>query len=210
MTGQVSRAAIVAAILRKDLAAYTRDRFFVLVTALGIVAYVAVFWLLPNSVDETITVGVHQTGMDQVFEQAVATQGAGIEFVMFETSDALQAALGLGEREAEEELAIGLDFPADFLQRVAAGEKTTVQVYIDASVPAAIRRAMSSLVREIAYALTGNALPVARAGSGDGDPRRGPRWRPSAAAREDAAARCFPHPDGRSDGARHARSQRGA
>ena len=57
MTGHVSRAAIVAAILRKDFAVHTRDRFFVFVTALGIVAYVAVFWLLPNSVDETITVG---------------------------------------------------------------------------------------------------------------------------------------------------------
>lgn len=159
--GHVSRAAIVAAILRKDLAAHTRDRFFVFVTALGIVAYVVVFWLLPNSVDETITVGVHQTGMDEVFEQAVATQGAGIKFVMFETSGALQAALGLNEREAEEQLAIGLDFPADFLQRVAAGEQTTVQVYVDAGVPPAIRRAMSSLVREMAYALTGNALPVA-------------------------------------------------
>ena len=105
--------------------------------------------------------GVHQTGMDEVFEQAVDTQGTGIEFVMFETSDALRAALGLGEREVEEQLAVGLDFPADFLQSVAAGQQTTVQVYIDAGVPPAIRRAMASLVREIAYALTGNALPVA-------------------------------------------------
>ncbi len=161
MNGQVSRAAIVAAIIRKDLAEHTRDRFFVLVTVLGIVVYVVAFWLLPNSVDETIKVGVHQTGMDQVFDQLAATQGEGIEFVMFETADALKAALGLGERAAEEELAIGLAFPAGFLRRVAAGEQTTVQVYIEASVPPAIRRAMSSIVREIAYALTGNVLPVA-------------------------------------------------
>ena len=146
-----SRAAIIGAIVRKDFREFSRDKFFMYVTVAGLVFYVAAFWLLPNAVNESITVGVHQTGMSQVFEQFAAAEEQGIEFVHFNSSGDLKAALGLSDSEAEEALDIGLDFPDDFLQRVAGGGKTTVQVYVDATVPSAIRRAMASFVRESLY-----------------------------------------------------------
>ena len=161
MSAQVSRAAIVWAIVRKDLREYSRERFFVVITVLSIVIYGIAFWLMPNNVDESFTVGIRQTGMDEVFAAAMGDQGAGIELVQFESIEALEAALGMGAAEPEEPLAIGLAFPDDFLQRVAAGQQTTVRVYVDANVPVEIQRAMNSFVREIAYALSGNPLPVA-------------------------------------------------
>ena len=161
MSAQVSRAAIIWAILRKDLREYSRERFFVVITVIGIVIYGVAFWLMPSSVTESFTVGIHQTGMDEIFAAAMGDQGAGIELVQFETVAALEAALGMGDVEPEEPLAIGLAFPDDFLQRVAAGQQTTVRVYVDANVPVELRGAMESFVREIAYALSGNPLPVA-------------------------------------------------
>ena len=161
MSARASRAAILWAIIRKDLLEYRRERFFVVITVIGIALYATAFWLMPSDVDESFAVGVRQTGMDAVFAQAMGDQAAGLEIVQFETIAALEAALGVGAAEPEEPLAIGLAFPDDFLQRVAAGQQTTVRVYVDANVPAEIRRAMTSFVREIAYALSGNPLPVA-------------------------------------------------
>ena len=116
---------------------------------------------MPSSVDETFAVGIHQTGMDDIFAAAMGDQGVGIELVQFDSVEALEAALGMGGAEPEQPLAIGLAFPNDFLQRVAAGQQTTVRVYVDANVPTELQRAMESFVREIAYALSGNPLPVA-------------------------------------------------
>lgn len=161
MSASASRAAILWAIIRKDLLEYSRERFFVVITVIGIALYATAFWLMPSDVDESFAVGVRQTGMDAVFAQAMGDQSAGLEIVQFETVEALEAALGVGAAEPEQPLAIGLAFPDDFLQRVAAGQQTTVRIYVDANVPAEIRRAVVSFVREIAYALSGNPLPVA-------------------------------------------------
>lgn len=161
MSAQVSRAAIISAIIRKDLREYSRERFFVVITVISILIYGIGFWLMPSSVDESFAVGIHQTGMDDIFAAAMGDQGVGIELVQFDTVEALEAALGMGEAEPEQPLAIGLAFPNDFLQRVAAGQETTVRVYVDANVPVEFQRAMESFVREIAFALSGNPLPVA-------------------------------------------------
>ena len=161
MSTQVSRAAILWAIVRKDMLEYSRERFFVVITVIGILFYALAFWLLPSSVNESFAVGVRQTGMDAIFTEAMGDQSAGIEIVQFESIEALEAALGVGDAEPAVPLAIGLAFPDDFLQRVAAGQKTTVRVYVDANVPVEMRRAMTSFVREIAFALSGNPLPVA-------------------------------------------------
>ena len=145
MSTQVSRAAILWAIVRKDLLEYSRERFFVVITVIGILFYALAFWLLPSSVNESFTVGIRQTGMDAIFTEAMGDQSAGIEIVQFESIEALEAALGVGDAEPAVPLAIGLAFPDDFLQSVAAGGKTTVRVYLDANVPVEMRRAMDEL-----------------------------------------------------------------
>ena len=50
------RAAIVRAIVAKDLREFSRDRLWLVLTPLMLVFYVAIFWLLPSTVDESITV----------------------------------------------------------------------------------------------------------------------------------------------------------
>jgi len=181
VAGTPSRPSIIGAIVAKDLAAFSRDKFWGLMTILALVWIVGMYYFLPDTVNESITIGVHQTDMDALFNLAFEGE-EGIEWVKFESTDELEAALGLSEEEAQqkrswlevalgrgeeepeqpevEKLDIGIDFPAGFLASVAAGEVVTVTVYVDAAVPVEIRNAISSFVREGAYALTGNELPV--------------------------------------------------
>lgn len=55
---RVSRPAIVAALLKKELKAYSRDRIYLFLTLVTLIAIVAIFPFLPDSVDETITLAV--------------------------------------------------------------------------------------------------------------------------------------------------------
>ena len=159
MSGSVSRIAIIWAIIKKDLKEFTRDKLWGILSALGLVMFAAIFWLLPSTVNETITLGVHQTGLDNLMEEFAKEQREGLELKEFNSSEDLIKAVA-GELKLEKEVPIGIDFPKDFLKKVLSKEKTTVQVYIDASVPKEISRAMSSFVREIAHELAGNELPI--------------------------------------------------
>ncbi len=53
-----NRSGVVKAIIAKDFRLFTRDRFFLWVSIVGLVFYVALFWLLPDTVDETLKIGV--------------------------------------------------------------------------------------------------------------------------------------------------------
>lgn len=146
------RLGVIGAIIRKDLVAFSRDRFYVLVTVLGLVTYVAMYWFLPNSVDETIEVGIYwPVGTPQFITDQ------GLELIAFDSTESLQAAV---EGEGEVSVPIGLEFPPDFATSVRAGAATTVRVLLTADVPDEYRNAMTSFVRELAYSMAGSALPV--------------------------------------------------
>ncbi|HSJ46177.1 MAG TPA: ABC transporter permease [Euzebyales bacterium] len=181
MSRPVSRATVISAIVRKDLAEYTRDRLWAFLTVLVLVVVVALFWILPDDVNETITVGV--TGLGEPAALAdLQTSEEGLVTVPFASEDDLRAVVA-GDADAwtvdgetvvirtgsetsppagaeQADVSIGLAFPDDFVQAAAAGETTQATVYVDAAVPEEIALAMSSVVTEIAYALVGEPFPV--------------------------------------------------
>jgi ABC-2 type transport system permease protein len=147
------RAGIIGAIIRKDLIAFTRDRFYVLITVLGLVFYVAMYWFLPDSVDETIEAGIHWPGG---FPQELAADD-GLAFTSFESSAALEAAV---DGSGDTSVPIGLDFPGGFTESVRSGTPATVRVLLTTDVPDEYRGAMTSFVRELAFLVAGEDLPV--------------------------------------------------
>ena len=160
MTQPVSRSAIVWAIVRKDAREFLRDRLWLALTTAGLVVFVALFWLLPSSVDETIRVGVYPAdlaGSLGGLGASGAGGGQGLKVVPFSSPEALRAAVaGEGDAAGETAVVAGLAFPADFLSRTARGETADVTVYAGGGLPDEARAAMESAVREIA-ALTAAA-----------------------------------------------------
>lgn len=178
----VPRRTIVAAIMRKDIAEYRRDRLWVFLTVMVLVIVVALFWILPDDVDETITLGV--AGLDaQLLAEAATAEDEGLRVLPFDSEAQLRAVVA-GEETAwrsegdttvvtttaatddgpagaeQVDVTVGLAFPADFAAAAASGDATGATVYVDAGVPEEIRTAMTSLVREIGFTLVGRDLPV--------------------------------------------------
>jgi ABC-2 type transport system permease protein len=156
MSERPSRWGIMAAIIRRDFTEFTRDRFYVLISILGLVFFALIFWLLPNTVDETITVGAYGPGIEQLLELASEEGEAGLELITYNS----RQALGTAVEEGEDGVAIGLAFPDDFFETMAEGRRTTVEVLVTANAPDELREAMDAFVTEIAYAVSGNGLPV--------------------------------------------------
>ncbi len=162
------RAAIVRAIVAKDLREFSRDRLWMVLTPLMLVFYVGLLWLLPSTVDESIKVGVYAPGLTgsfaQAFESDAVAAEQGLEVVPFESPAALEAAVVEGtEVEVDGRrvaVDIGIAFPDDLAAALAGSEPATVTIFVDAAVPAEVQTAMDAFVREATYAMAGVGLPV--------------------------------------------------
>jgi ABC-2 type transport system permease protein len=154
MSGGVSRIGLLLAILRKDFALQIRDWLFIFITILSVVTFVTLYWVLPRGVDETISMGVRGATVQTALAALADESEEGLGIAVYETTDALKAAVE--DREVE----VGIDFPNDFVTRVRAGSDVRVTVFARPSLPQEMRSAMTSMVREMAYAIAGHPLPV--------------------------------------------------
>jgi ABC-2 type transport system permease protein len=145
-------AAMLWALVRKDIGLYFKNRLFAFITVIGLIIYVVMFYLMPATVDESLELawaGPVLPGMvvDEMREE-------GLILTIYESDAALQEAVLSGEQPA------GISMPEDFQQRLLQGEKPRVAVYYGAVLPEEYRSAYSLLLEEIGYSMTGQPLNI--------------------------------------------------
>ena len=133
---------------------YSRDHLFLALTVLGITTFVVLYYVLPADVEPGFTLGVRGAELRPVFQELAADGDEAIPLVFFDTGSDLRAAV---ERRSVD---VGIDFPPDLLARIRSGEQATVTVYASPMLPVEYRSAVSTMVREIAFAIAGFELPV--------------------------------------------------
>jgi len=146
----------IAAIIRKDLREFSRNRFFVFMTLLVLITYVAVFWFLPDSVDETVRIGVSNTILSTDVGGVTEGGTAGFALEIYASEEELATAV----EEGRDDIVAGIAFPPDFLESAAAGETPTVRLLIPAGLPPEIRLLLEGAVSEIAFGIAGIPPPV--------------------------------------------------
>jgi len=142
---------IVTALVAKDLSLFFRNKFFGLITGLGIVAYIVIYFVMPSSVNETLQIGLYAEVVPPAFEQV---SEEGIVFETFESEDALIEAVTEGQ------YASGVALPPDILDLLASGEKPQISIYSAADTPEEVTDAVEVIIRELAYLQAGQPLAV--------------------------------------------------
>lgn len=150
----VTRFQSITSIVRKDFKLFSRDFLFLFLTVLGVVTFVVLYWVIPDNVDESITMGVRGPDILAAMSEFAEAEEEGIDLAVYSTTGELRQAV------EEKEIEIGIDFTDSFLAKAAAGEKANVQVFVRPSLPPEISGAMVTMVKEIAYAVAGQPLPV--------------------------------------------------
>jgi ABC-2 type transport system permease protein len=160
-----SRAGIVAAIVRKDLTTFGRDRLWMILTPFALLIFIGIYWLMPPRVDETLVVGVHPPAMAAALKLAmgVAQDDPALTVVPFADVDVMAAAVADADAVPEglERPLVGISLPLDLLLRARLGQPATATVYVGTNVPDEVRGAMATAVREVAATAAGAPLPVA-------------------------------------------------
>ena len=154
MMAHVSRFQSIGSILSKDLKLFTRDFLFIFLTILSVVTFVTLYWVLPKNVDESISIGVRGEGLQRAMAALAGEQEEGLELSWFDDAESLRGAV------ENKDIEIGIDFPDEFVADVVSGRKVSVTVYVRPNLPTEVSGAMTTMVKEIAYAVAGYQLPV--------------------------------------------------
>ncbi len=142
---------IIGALVAKDFSLFFRNRFFALITVLGLVAYLVIYFIMPSSVNESLEIGLYAPVMLPAFEQM---QGEGLEVEVVESEELLKEGVTEGQYVA------GIALPADIMEGFMSGQEPIISVYFASDVPEEIKDAVVVLIRELAYQQTGQALAV--------------------------------------------------
>lgn len=145
---------MIRALILKDVTLYFRNRFFALVSGLGVVVYVAIYFLLPKDIDETLLIGLYPPVIPEIFEEELAEGG-----LVFETADSEEA---VRQAMLDGEYNVAFLLPEDFTQKVATrqAEDEEVVILFTSDFPEDIREAYVVILEELAFIISGQELSI--------------------------------------------------
>ncbi|WP_322819961.1 ABC transporter permease [Chloroflexus sp.] len=140
------------ALITKDARLYFANRLFALVTVLGLVAYIAIYFLLPATVDETLRLGLVIPELPPALAEALTDDA--VQIKRFTDAAALRSAVASGE------VTVGIAFPADLFDQLRQGARPTVELFLAPEVPTDFESVYEAAARELSFNLVGQELPV--------------------------------------------------
>ena len=142
----------INALVAKDFSLFFRNRFYALITGLGLVVFIILYFVMPGSVDEELDIGLYAPVLPPVFEQL--QQQEGLNIIEVESEEALEAAINEGAYDA------GIALPPDILEKLSQGLKPVITLYFPATSLEEIREAVTVAIKELAFLQTGQPLAV--------------------------------------------------
>ncbi len=141
----------IKALIIKDTSLYFRNRFIALITVLGIIFYIAFYFLMPKSVDETLEIGLYAP-MDIPSIEDMKTEG----FILIpaESDEQLQESVISGKFSA------GIALPANTAELLEVGQFPDLTLYLASDVPDYLKSSVTSVLRELAYQAAGHPFTV--------------------------------------------------
>ena len=143
----------IRAIILKDVVLYFRNRFFSVITILGLVMFALIYFLMPSSVDETLKVGIYAPTIPSEFIQTEEI-GEGVDITAVDTEDKLK------EQVTEGKYVAGLALSGDWMNPFNPNDKINLKVFFASDLPDEMKDIIQSLITEMAYQMTGQPSTI--------------------------------------------------
>ena len=129
---------MILAMLKKDLILYFRNPLYALVTVLGLVAYTAIYWVLPSTVNDDVSIAVHSEGAVANLFMGAFAQGLNLQ--TFDSAQAMQVAVEEGDAP------IGLTLNAESVGRALRGEDVQLEIFLAPNLPIELQNGYGDLL----------------------------------------------------------------
>jgi ABC-2 type transport system permease protein len=118
MNKRVTGGMLLLAVLKKDVRVYSRNMIYLFLTILSLVVFVAIFWIVPDSVEEELTFAITPSLSDLFNEGKEALTASGVPGEVAAQLDLLESTfeeegLLLVEFESEEQLKLAISGEID-------------------------------------------------------------------------------------------------
>lgn len=143
-------AQVIGTLVVKDLNLFFKNRFFAFITILGLVFYIAMYFLLPNQVDETLELALYAPDIPR--DLLGEMEEDGLKFLDMDSEEALKEAVMTGD------IGVGVTLPENLIQRINAGELPQTTVYFTPDVPEEFREIYMILAQELVFTISGAPL----------------------------------------------------
>ena len=140
----------IKALIKKDFALFMSNRFYMLITIVGLVIYIGMYFVLPSQLDEKLSLAMYAPVVPPAFTQLTEHEGVDIQY--FTDEESLKQAVLDGDYQ------VAVALPPDIMDIWADGGKPDIKVYYASTAPAEINAVIVTLVKELSYAQTGQAL----------------------------------------------------
>lgn len=133
---------MIGALLTKDIKLFFRNQFFAVISVLGLVAYLAVYYLMPAEVNDGFRVAMYfedpaATPVDEAFAD-------GFEYTTFDSEAAMIEAL-----EETGEYFIGVSVSKEQADAIMTGSPAEIDVFYAPGIPAEIKSNYDSFLKLI-------------------------------------------------------------
>jgi ABC-2 type transport system permease protein len=141
---------VIKALLKKDIALFLSNRFYLLITVVGLVFYIGIYFILPAQIDEKLSLAMYAPVVPPAFSQLTGYEGVDIK--TYNNEDELKQSVLKGDYQ------VAISLAPDIMNIWAQGNKPKITVYYASTAEPEINAAIVALVKELAYAQTGQAL----------------------------------------------------
>ncbi len=142
---------ILGTLIAKDFSLFFRKKLFAVLTAIGFIFYIVIYFVMPSTVNENLDIGLYAPVTLPAFTQM---QEEGLEIETVESEEALKEGVIEGRYVA------GVSLPADTMEKLASKQKPTISLYFTPDVPQEMKDTVVLIIRELAYVQTGQALSI--------------------------------------------------
>lgn len=139
------------ALIGKDLRLHYRNRFILVITVLSVAIFCILYFVLPDTMDETYEIGIVGDVPDNILE-LIGEEDEGIALLRFAGPEELKNSIDEGEIFA------GIRFPDKWITSLRAGEKPELELYFASDTPDEMVEIVRLLLSELAFEISGKTL----------------------------------------------------
>lgn len=142
----------IKTLIAKDFKLFFRNKFFGVMTIFGIILYLVFYFIMPNTVDEKIEIGLYAPQAFSMFYENIEEEGLIIRNMKSE--DELKQAV------MDKELHIGISIPEDIQKSLLSGKKPQIFVYYSSDLSDEIKEMYTILIGEMINQMSGFKIDI--------------------------------------------------
>ncbi len=142
---------IVGTLVSKDLSLFFRKRAITVLTFVGLIFYLVIYFVMPSSVDENLKIGLYSPFS---LPASIQLNEEGLDIT------AVDSEASLKEGVIDGQYIVGISLPDDVIEKLNSGQKPKISLYFTPDVPQEIKDAVEVLISELAYMQTGQTLAL--------------------------------------------------